>query len=121
MNECEIPILLKKIPDNRNIEINISCPNVDKETLSSQLSQFINDKRKWCIIKISPTSSNSDIDKYYNMGFRQFHFCNTIPVSKGGLSGSSLIPYTTNKIIYINEKYKDSEIKYIYNLSVIFN
>ena len=110
MNECEIPILLKKIPDNRNIEINISCPNVDKETLSSQLSKFINIQRKWCIIKISPTSSNYDIDKYYNMGFRQFHCCNTIPVPQGGLSGSSLIPFTTNKIMYINEKYKDSEI-----------
>ena len=110
MNESEIPILLKKIPDNRNIEINISCPNVDKETLSSQLSKFINIQRKWCIIKISPTSSNYDIDKYYNMGFRQFHCCNTIPVPQGGLSGSSLIPFTTNKIMYINEKYKDSEI-----------
>ena len=44
------------------------------------------------------------------MGFRQFHCCNTIPIKEGGLSGTSLIPYTTKKIIYIRSKYKDSTI-----------
>ena len=110
LNKSDIKPLLEKIPENRNIELNISCPNTEKKMISSGLSDFINNRRKWCIIKISPTCSNTDIDNYYNMGFRQFHCCNTIPVKEGGLSGISLIPYTTNKVTYIKNKYNDTEI-----------
>tara|TARA_B110000305_G_scaffold173709_1_gene192034 strand:+ start:5586 stop:6293 length:708 start_codon:yes stop_codon:yes gene_type:complete len=110
LNKEDIPLFLDKIPEHRNIEINVSCPNVEKEMISSNLSGFVNDKRRWCIIKISPKCSEKEIDNYYNMGFRQFHCCNTIPIERGGLSGSSLIPYTTSKIKYINEKYSDTEI-----------
>jgi dihydroorotate dehydrogenase len=109
MNENEIHGILENLPNNRNIEINVSCPNVDKESLSS-LEKFIKKDRKWCIIKISPTCTNDEIDNYYEMGFRQFHCCNTIPVKEGGLSGISLIPYTTQKVKYIREKYNDTEI-----------
>ena len=33
LNENEIPKLVEKIPENRNIEINVSCPNAEKEML----------------------------------------------------------------------------------------
>lgn len=110
MNENEIPKILERLPIDKNIEINVSCPNIDKETLSSNLSQFIKKERKWCIIKISPMCTNDEIDNYYKMGFRQFHCCNTIPIKEGGLSGISLIPYTTQKVKYIRDKYDDTEI-----------
>ena len=97
----EIDAFLKKIPNNRNIEINISCPNAEKKMVNNGLAKFIHKDRKWCILKISPNTSNDQIKSYYDQGFRQFHCCNTIPVENGGLSGQSLIPYTNEKINYI--------------------
>ena len=37
-----------------NIELNVSCPNLDKKMINEGLSSFLNDNRKWCIIKLSP-------------------------------------------------------------------
>lgn len=110
MNKKDIPDILKKLPENRSIELNVSCPNAEKEMISEGLKGFINPNRKWCIVKISPYTSEKDIDLFYNTGFRQFHCCNTIPVQNGGLSGTSLIPYTKEKILYIKRKYPNSEI-----------
>ena len=109
LDKSDIPIMLKKIPQERNIEINVSCPNTEKEMINEGLKDFITPKRKWCIIKISPHSTQKDIDMYYKTGFRQFHCCNTLPVKNGGLSGQSLIPYTKEKIEYI-KKYPDCQI-----------
>ena len=76
----------------------------------SCINLFLNDKRKWCILKLSPTCNFTSIDKYYKMGFRQFHCSNTIPVKEGGLSGKSLIPYNKKLIKHIDENYKDTTI-----------
>lgn len=110
LDEKEIPLLLKKIPNDRNIELNISCPNAEKEMVRKNLTYFINPTRKWCIIKISPHTSKDEIDNFYRMGFRQFHCCNTLPVTHGGLSGPVLIPYTVEKVKYLSEKYPDCDI-----------
>ena len=83
---------------------------MQKKMISEGLKSFINPNRKWCIVKISPYASEKDIDLLYNTGFRQFHCCNTIPVKNGGLSGTSLIPYTKEKILYIKSKYPNCEI-----------
>ena len=61
MNENEIDKILNKIPDNMNIELNISCPNTEKKLINTNLSKFINPKRDWCIIKLSPISSHKFI------------------------------------------------------------
>jgi len=108
--EDEIDCIKSKIPTNLNIEINISCPNVEKETINKGLQNFLNDKRKWCILKLSPITKFSDIDNYYKMGFRQFHCCNTIPIEEGGLSGKNIKPISIKMISYIKNKYNDSEI-----------
>lgn len=105
-DEKEINEFLEKIPNNKNLEINISCPNVHKNKLENNLGKFINDKRKWCILKLSPLVTETQIDNYYHQGFRQFHCSNTLPVPRGGLSGVSLIPYTSNTI-KILKKYDD--------------
>ena len=110
LQPSEINELLKKIPNNRNIEINISCPNVGHELVSKDISKFINKEREWCILKVSPITKNEEIKHYYNQGFRQFHCCNTIPVKNGGLSGKSIVPYTNKKIEYINKNLPNSVI-----------
>ena len=39
LNEDEIPKFLAKIPPNFDLEINISCPNLDKKMISNGISQ----------------------------------------------------------------------------------
>ena len=110
MHDSDIPQLLDKIPSNRNIELNVSCPNVTKTSTGKQLGDFIDSKRKWCIIKLSPTTTFCQIDEYYKQGFRQFHCCNTIPVEEGGLSGSAIRPYSSKQIYYLRKKYPETEL-----------
>lgn len=124
-DKIEIPKIIEKIPDDMNIEINVSCPNHtifkgdEKHSNEFGLERFLNKKRKWCIIKLSPLEKLEVVDQYYDIGFRQFHCSNTFPIHKtlgngerayvGGLSGPHLIPYTGMLITYLKRK-KDVEI-----------
>ena len=110
LDKNEIPKIINILPENTNIELNISCPNVNKCLEHTQLSSFINPKRQWCIIKLSPLADMKLVDKYYQQGFRQFHCSNTIPVEEGGLSGASIIPYTSYFLKSIKDTYTDVEI-----------
>ena len=107
LKEDDIDIFLKKIPEKTNIEINISCPNINKQLINQNLQGFLNDKRKWCIIKCGPHIKEEELDNYYRLGFKQFHFCNTLPVPNGGLSGKALIPYTQELSKQMKTKYND--------------
>ena len=106
----EVPEFQKRIPNDMNLEINISCPNTEHNMIAEGISGFLNPSREWCIIKLSPITSFTQIDKFYQEGFRQFHCSNTLPVANGGLSGASLRPYTTRLVSYISEKYSDCKI-----------
>ncbi len=110
LDESEIDKFLQKIPDNMDLEINISCPNIEYSLVCNNIYKFLNPKRNWCSIKLSPTTDMKLIDKYYQQGFRKFHCSNTFPTPSGGISGSYLIPYTTNLIKSIKNKYPDTEI-----------
>lgn len=91
----EVIALEYRIPEDMDIELNVSCPNVDRgSSYNSEMKRFLNDKREWCIVKMSPLSSLEDVKKYYDDGFRQFHLSNTVPLNhfsdpkrKGGVSG----------------------------------
>ena len=107
MDQKEIKPIVDKIPDNMDIELNVSCPNTDKHMINTGLKVFLNKKRNWCIIKLPPIDFNDDFDRYYKEGFRQFHLSNTLPTKYGGLSGPMLKPYTTKNIKYIREYYPD--------------
>lgn len=110
LNKEDISKLVKKIPDDMNIELNISCPNAEKKMITEGIENFLNKKRKWCIIKLSPTTDMKLVDNYYKQGFRQFHCSNTYPTPTGGLSGKFLIPYSTKLINNIKSKYSDTTI-----------
>jgi len=98
------------IPNNTNIEINVSCPNVKNKLLYDEINTLIHPDREWCIVKISPVTPLADIDTLYKRGFRQFHCCNTYPSDTGGISGSILIPHVKKYINYIKTKYPDTEV-----------
>ncbi len=101
LNPKEIKSINQKIPRNMNIELNVSCPN--HTVIGKDLGIFLNQERKWCILKLSPLTTFCEIDKYYEQGFRQFHCCNTLPVKEGGASGVILKPYVSNLISIIKE------------------
>ena len=110
LNKEEIPKIVNKIPNDMNIELNVSCPNAEKKMVTDGLEKFINKERKWCIIKLSPVSDLKLIDNYYKLGFRQFHCSNTIPIESGGLSGKLIMPYNEKLIKHIKSNYSDTEV-----------
>ena len=110
MEKSEVDKVKEKIPEHMNIELNISCPNTDEALVHESLNVFLNTKRKWCIIKLSPLTEMKLVDMYYKQGFRQFHCSNTLPVKHGGLSGPYLQTYTLPLIKSIRTKYPNTEI-----------
>ena len=45
-NETEIDKIVNKIPQEMNIEINVSCPNVEKSVVNEGLYQILNEERR---------------------------------------------------------------------------
>lgn len=110
LNQDEVMKIVNKIPSHMNIELNISCPNTEKNMIDMDIHHFINNKRKWCIIKVSPFTTIKKIDMLYEQGFRQFHCSNTLPIKNGGLSGPYLQQYNLPLINKIKTKYPDTII-----------
>ena len=106
LDKADIPIMNALVPRYRNIELNISCPNVKSMESYEGIERFIDKRRKWCIVKVSPLCPESVLDDLYRKGFRQFHCCNTLPVEGGGLSGKAIRPYTEAKLKHLR-KYDD--------------
>ena len=116
IEDSDFKKLFKTIPHNQSLEINFSCPNLDEHSPLSwnDTSIFIENpsNRNYCIAKISPLTTIEQLTFLIDeLGFRQIHCCNTLPINDGGLSGKSLIPYVNNLIKLIRGKWgKDIEI-----------
>jgi len=103
------------IPDHINLELNLSCPNTDKveidyKTLTKFYNAFWNNKRQWCIAKISPLSTEDEIKRLLDIGFGQIHCSNTLPITGGGLSGNELIWYTMKHIEFLKTHFPSVKI-----------
>ena len=109
LEKKDIDILLEKIPEHYNLELNISCPNLEKDPIKEDLQKFIQN-RKWCILKLSHLVTQEEIDNYYNIGFRQFHISNTFPTKEGGVSGSFLIKRNLETIKELRKNHPDTII-----------
>ncbi|RZD43309.1 MAG: hypothetical protein CXT73_00940 [Methanobacteriota archaeon] len=94
------------IPDYINLEFNLSCPN----TVTKFYNAFWDNKRQWCIAKISPLSTEDEIKRLLDIGFGQIHCSNTLPITGGGLSGRELISYTIKHIDYIKTHFPSVKI-----------
>jgi len=105
------------IPLDQSLEINLSCPNIERlsningtPTLPMDDARLFTKakSRKWCIAKLSPLSSPEEIEFVIEgLGFTQLHFSNTLPVNGGGLSGSTLKPFTVKLIDIVRERWGD--------------
>ena len=107
------------IPLDQSLEINLSCPNIERlnningsSTLPMDGARFFTKvkSRKWCIAKLSPLTSPEEIEFVIEeLGFKQIHFSNSLPLpnGRGGLSGSTLKPYTMKLIDLVRERWGD--------------
>lgn len=96
--------MYEKISRNKNIELNISCPNLDSHQDTTQwegFELFSQQQSTWCIVKIPPTATKDLVDKLVDKGYNQIHASNTLATDKGGLSGQVLVPYTLELVEYI--------------------
>ena len=103
------------IPLDQSLEINLSCPNIERlnningsSTLPMDNARLFTKvkSRKWCIAKLSPLSSPEEIEFVIEeLGFTQLHFSNTLPVNGGGLSGVTLKPLTMKLIDIVRERW----------------
>ena len=97
------------IPEDQSIELNLSCPNLEKKLSWESAKCFDSEKREWCIAKLSPLTTPEELEFVVKfLGFTQLHFSNTLPTVQGGLSGPVLREYTNGLIELAREKYGDS-------------
>ena len=97
------------IPENQSIELNLSCPNLDKKLSWESARSFTPNTRKWCIAKMSPLTTPEEIKFVVeHLGITQLHFSNTLPTIRGGLSGPMLRGYTTELIELARSEYGNS-------------
>ena len=97
------------IPENQSIELNLSCPNLDKKLSWESAKCFTPNTRKWCIAKMSPLTTPEEIKFVVeHLGITQLHFSNTLPTVRGGLSGPMLRGYTTELIELARSEYGNS-------------
>ena len=97
------------IPENQSIELNLSCPNLNKKLSWESAKCFDSEKREWCIAKLSPLTTPEELKFVVEfLGFTQLHFSNTLPTVQGGLSGPMLRGYTTELIELVRKEYGNS-------------
>ncbi len=105
----EFETLASLIPANQSVELNLSCPNLKKILPWDDAEIFLRErKREWCIAKLSPLTSPEQLEFLVDeLGFKQLHFSNTLPLSGGGggLSGPELRPYTMELIDIVRERW----------------
>ena len=106
--------IFSSISKERNIELNVSCPNLDSHNDTTTWQDF--DKfatgmnNEYTIVKIPPNADLKFIDRIIAMGYKCIHASNTLPTEQGGLSGKILMPYTLEIVRYIKLKYPHVEI-----------
>ncbi len=104
--------LIDYIPENTTVELNLSCPNLDRKTDIDdyQVVTFIN-KFPTVIFKLSPTNEvYNQVDRLVKLGARYLHIANTLPTNRGGESGGRLKEFSLKTIKNIRGKYPDIEI-----------
>ena len=101
------------VPENQSLELNLSCPNIEKfNSYFSGIENFINDKREFLIAKVSPQINQIQLKYLIELGFKIIHASNTLSTEFGGQSGNILIPYTI-RIIHDIRKNFSSDIQII--------
>lgn len=110
VNEGDWERLSKIVPDDIDLEINLSCPNIEHfDNYSQGIDNFLTGKRK-VIVKLSPHAEDELVENLIQRGFSTFHVCNTLPTEQGGMSGARLVPYVVRLCTIIKFYSSEAEI-----------
>jgi dihydroorotate dehydrogenase len=106
-NILEWSIILKSIPNNRILEMNIGCPNENKVLPTPKIYKDFKAKSKLIIIKLPPDKQTAldIVETALESGITHFHCCNTLPTPKGGRSGTVLKYHSLALIDVIKHKH----------------
>ena len=78
------------LPQNAKIELNVGCPNVGTYSIRRADIRLFTSNYKNLIVKVSPNVTREFLDDCQQLGVKTIHLSNTIPTSRGGISGSQL-------------------------------
>lgn len=104
--------IIDYIPKEIMVELNLSCPNIDRKTDISdkQVIVYIN-KFPIVLFKLSPTKEiYGQIDRLVSLGAQYIHISNTLPTSRGGEAGERLKFFSLETIKNIRRKYPGIKI-----------
>ena len=98
------------IPQDQSIELNLSCPNIERCFTWESTKVFTRNNiemREWCIAKLSPLTTPEELCFIVEeLGFSQLHFSSTLPFGDvGGISGPVLCRFTVELIELCREKW----------------
>ena len=108
--------LARKIPEDFPVELNLSCPNLDKKLPWDDAEMFTHSaaKRKWCIAKVGPLIRPEELEFLIEkLGFSQIHACNSLRMagqygaSMGAVSGPILVPYVLEIIELVRKHWPE--------------
>lgn len=92
------------------VEINASCPNIEKSPFTKHFFEKYFDKKLNLIVKIPPVNYLQLVEMAYGAGIRTFHCCNTLPTPNGGMSGKALLPISQAVVRHLRNIYTDIKI-----------
>lgn len=94
------------------VEVNTSCPNnvTGNSKLYQQVFERLMNYGLTTIVKISPVNYSTTVEIAYKTGIRNFHATNTLPVSRGGMSGKALMPISLSVVESLRMKYPNITI-----------
>lgn len=92
------------------IEINASCPNVDKPPFDMSVFTKAMSLGIPVIVKLPPVFYHNTLDMALNAGIVHFHCCNTLPSPVGGISGKPLLQISQGVVRDVRKIAPDSFI-----------
>lgn len=98
--------IIHKLPEGGKVEVNLSCPNVQKIFLMPKDAVMeMHILFNWVCCKLGPVNYWMLENLYENTGIRTFHLCNTIP--SNGESGQRLKKLSLAMIDHAREEFGD--------------
>lgn len=103
--------IINYIPKEIMVELNLSCPNIEKTEISDRQVRAYLNKFSIVIFKLSPTKEIYDhVDRLISLGAQYLHIANTLPTNKGGEAGERLKVFSLQTIKKVREEYPDIKI-----------
>lgn len=79
-----------RVPGWVSLELNLGCPNTDTCDITDQDLKFLVGRYERLAVKYSPFVDTDTIKRHHDLGVRRVHLSNTVPSSRGGISGSAV-------------------------------